>query len=1295
MWGYARSILPYITVEMAFQTTQTIDAVLLNNLLFRNTANTPISSFYTLYANGKGQTFWAPSVQPDNISSLSTALSQQTSTLSSGIFELQSSFTIFSTTTVPSSFSSLTASVNSTFAQLNTSYSILNVQFANLSNNLTNDFTILSNTLTSQVNLTTSTTIGVVTSTISGISSISSYTGEFLATQQFVSAAASTLSTAIYLEGQATVSTLSSINDAAKTECLSTSIGYTDTLFSTLSSFLVTSTLINELSTQQGYSLLGATSTLGYEISSGIWLLSSQFYEFSQSSISTQTWIVSTLAGVSASLTPLLNLSSQISTIIYNDISTFTAPIFQQQDVKFSQYTSTLLNDISSLSSSVYLSNQEIEFISTITSQSVSTITATNQIIFSEISTLDRSFSILTTSSILVDIYDSFYDLSTYTSLLIQSTVNTMIPFRSTVFYSTSVQNMSTGAGYYANYVSSVYASTLSTMIPITNIYVSSLISSLYSTGTFALLSSIDSTILGKSNEFQSTNSSLTSALLLSSITQFNSSIQGYLSTPSAVQLSTFSSIGAAAISTYQGQGLSTLRAQSTLFGISFSQNQSSFSTQNSIGSGIVSTLSTSFVQYSSTFTGLFQSIQTSSISQLTSQNAQFISSMNSYQSQFNSTLVSTNASIVIQTNSTANRVLSSIITSTNTAYTAFVNSFAAYNVSTVGLSTLFTNQTITLSGSNFQGTMDFGGFTNFTINVRAPLISGSSNYRINYNSNQISNLNYRRGFITVDVSTVTTGYSNNNGRLCLDTYRWGLPTTIYNEFYPSISSCDYTTVYSYTILNNIVYTNLLNVFPRLRVNALNITTATNTGVANSYWRGSPLNVSWSNYSFFPIQAIGAPAYAAEVLVDVGYSNIVQSQFGPYPLTVSSATIRLPYITGSTANLISTFIRTYIVGKPLEAEERVVNMIMPQLYSVEIASPAGKFLALNEVSAFSDTGNNTFSGLSASQIESINSSAPPFGGTINSYFATVYRNFAGSSDITINSDPDFALPGDFTIEWFQYMAGGSSATTRPVFGTASNEIQFTWAGNTSTNTPTLNFGGTTYTWANRGAAINNIWVHVAISRQGSTLRLFVNGVADATTYTDSTSITNTANLVLGKIGGNGIIAVMSNFRWIKGVAIYTTNFAVPTTALSVTAQTRFLLNAYSSTPVDQSGTGKTVTQTSITTIINNDLFTGYSKLSLIDGNPSTFFASASYQDTPATNNKVTFIPNLALTNTNISSILVQNISSTNSFLRSYNPAINDSQELQGATMTIRSLVGATFYQSTITLTSSITQQFFI
>ncbi len=59
---------------MAFQTTQSIDAVLARSLSFRLPNNAPISSFYTLYANGAGQTYWSNSINPKDLSTLSTAI---------------------------------------------------------------------------------------------------------------------------------------------------------------------------------------------------------------------------------------------------------------------------------------------------------------------------------------------------------------------------------------------------------------------------------------------------------------------------------------------------------------------------------------------------------------------------------------------------------------------------------------------------------------------------------------------------------------------------------------------------------------------------------------------------------------------------------------------------------------------------------------------------------------------------------------------------------------------------------------------------------------------------------------------------------------------------------------------------------------------------------------------------------------------------------------------------------------------------------------------------------------------
>jgi len=65
--------MPY-NVRMAYPTGANLNNLLLQQLSFRTGGNYPISSLYTLYANGQGQTYWSNSVNPDSLSTLSSAV---------------------------------------------------------------------------------------------------------------------------------------------------------------------------------------------------------------------------------------------------------------------------------------------------------------------------------------------------------------------------------------------------------------------------------------------------------------------------------------------------------------------------------------------------------------------------------------------------------------------------------------------------------------------------------------------------------------------------------------------------------------------------------------------------------------------------------------------------------------------------------------------------------------------------------------------------------------------------------------------------------------------------------------------------------------------------------------------------------------------------------------------------------------------------------------------------------------------------------------------------------------------
>lgn len=77
------------------------------------------------------------------------------------------------------------------------------------------------------------------------------------------------------------------------------------------------------------------------------------------------------------------------------------------------------------------------------------------------------------------------------------------------------------------------------------------------------------------------------------------------------------------------------------------------------------------------------------------------------------------------------------------------------------------------------------------------------------------------------------------------------------------------------------------------------------------------------------------------------------------------------------------------------------------------------------------------------------------------------------------------------------------------------------------------------------------WYHVAVCRSGTSTRMFLDGVQEGSTYSDSTNyISNTNRPVIGAHGFNTsqypYIGYIDDIRVTKGVARYTANFTPPT-----------------------------------------------------------------------------------------------------------------------------------------------------
>lgn len=108
---------------------------------------------------------------------------------------------------------------------------------------------------------------------------------------------------------------------------------------------------------------------------------------------------------------------------------------------------------------------------------------------------------------------------------------------------------------------------------------------------------------------------------------------------------------------------------------------------------------------------------------------------------------------------------------------------------------------------------------------------------------------------------------------------------------------------------------------------------------------------------------------------------------------------------------------------------------------------------------------------------------------------------------------------------------------------------------------------------------SNTWTHVAVCYDGTTTRLFVNGtvVASSTNGYAKPSSSNITRIGVPSTSTTSAARYESDFRLIKGTALYTANFTPPTSKLTAVANTA-LLTLQDSTFVDNSTNAFTITR---------------------------------------------------------------------------------------------------------------------
>ena len=163
--------------------------------------------------------------------------------------------------------------------------------------------------------------------------------------------------------------------------------------------------------------------------------------------------------------------------------------------------------------------------------------------------------------------------------------------------------------------------------------------------------------------------------------------------------------------------------------------------------------------------------------------------------------------------------------------------------------------------------------------------------------------------------------------------------------------------------------------------------------------------------------------------------------------------------------------------------------------------------------------------------------------------------FDGTGDyLSLASSTDFALGTDnWTVEWFAYPTSTTQYQRHFYLeGASSSNIDGVFADSSG-----IAFGRTGVWGSSTASNPLNQWNHYALVHDSTNMRLYINGVQVITDSNNfGTDATKSLNIgYSNSTFGGYFTGNISNFRILKGTALYTSNFAVPTRELEVTPET--------------------------------------------------------------------------------------------------------------------------------------------
>ena len=175
------------------------------------------------------------------------------------------------------------------------------------------------------------------------------------------------------------------------------------------------------------------------------------------------------------------------------------------------------------------------------------------------------------------------------------------------------------------------------------------------------------------------------------------------------------------------------------------------------------------------------------------------------------------------------------------------------------------------------------------------------------------------------------------------------------------------------------------------------------------------------------------------------------------------------------------------------------------------------------------------------------------------------NHFNGTNQqLTVSVTSAYNFTGDFTVEaWVRrYDTGTGRHIVGNHDGTNASTDWRIFINASGQAAVSLHSGTEVLTGSTTGALSPHKWYHIAVSRSGSTVRLFVDGVLNSST-TDSGTIGTTTGTKVVRIGssassGTWFHGLISNVRIVSGTAVYTSAFTPPTTQLTPVSGTSLL-----------------------------------------------------------------------------------------------------------------------------------------